>query len=189
MWFSTKIKFTRFTKIKFEYQRRKTDLAESKYSMEVKGFVFWLKGEINFPIPAQMYWRQDNINTPSMIYLPFPLTAGTNGTISGYNTHANTICSLYWGRIPLWDGEADFEEGSSNCTCEMASITIPAGTYDAYNVSIERPWGLSAYDYDRYYYVPELGNVAKQFIHKDWDSSGRTWFDSEIELVSTTYNP
>jgi hypothetical protein len=172
-----------------EYKRQKTDLAESVSKMEVKGFVFWLKGNMNFPIPAQMHWKQETVNTPPQTYLPFPLVAGSNTTISNFSTHATTMCTLYWGLLPIFQGGGDWDTGICDCTCEMASITTPAGTYDAYNVSVGRFWGIQAHDYNTYYYVPEIGNVVKQTNHKDWDSNGRTWYDQEWELISTTYEP
>ncbi len=188
-WLDTKIRFTPFTQVTFNYKRRKTDLAESEWDIEVEGFVFWLKGSINFPIPAQIYWRQDVVNTPPRLDLPFPLIAGINGTIPAYGSHRTSNCFLYWGLMPLWQGESDFDRESSDYTCEMASITTPAGTYEAYNVSAEGFWGDQAHDYYRYYYVPELGNSAKLIEHKDWDSNGKTWYDEEWSLISTTYVP
>ena len=188
-WHDTKIRFTPFTRVKVNYKLRKTDLAESETIIETRGFVFWLIGSIEFPIPAQIYMRQDLVNTPPRLDLPFPLIEGTNGTIPAYSSHFITTCSLYWGRISIWDGEGDSDTESSEYNCEKESITTSTGTYEAYNVSGEVFWGNQAHDYYRYYYVPEIGNSVRQTRHGDWDSSGRTWYDEEWELISTTYKP
>ena len=190
MWGPTKIKFTRFTKVTNEYQLRKTDLAQVSWTDVWKGFVFWLRGNIGLPIPAQMYLIYDYIYTPPQVYTPFPLIAGTNGTIPNTHTHANTTCSLYWGLIPVWGpAEVNMNTGILQYTCEMANITVPADTYNAYNVTEERFYGASGHDYYRSYYVPEVGNVAKRSFHQDWDSTGRLFISTEMKLVSTTYTP
>ena len=95
--------------------------------------------------------------------------------------------SLYFGLIKLIDGDwSDFEYPARDYICEMASITVPAGTYDAYNIS--RDMG-SAQNFSYTYYVPEVGFHAKYFAHSELDDSGKPVMNCKHELVSTTYTP
>jgi hypothetical protein len=68
----------------------------------------------------------------------------------------------------------------------MDSITVPAGTFDAYKIS--RDMG-SEQNYSYLYYVPEAGFYAKISSHLEKDDSGKTVLNYEHELVSTTYEP
>ena len=68
----------------------------------------------------------------------------------------------------------------------MANITVPAGNYDAYNISTDVYFG-SAHNYTRAYYVPEVGYYAKWTSRHDWNASGMPAQIQEFNLVSTTY--
>ena len=70
----------------------------------------------------------------------------------------------------------------------MTNITVPAGTYEAYNISIDDFRG-SANNFSYTYYVPEVGFSAKFFSHSDWGNSEKPALDYKHELVSTTYTP
>ena len=186
---SFRCKFTQFYKYSQELQIRKTDLAEAQSMYQWKGPVFWLIGKIGLPLPAQSQTKGENINTPPMTLMPFPLTAGTNGSLPEIHHTGFEKASLYWGLYLLEDiPEVSWYTGPCTYTCEMANITVPAGTYDAYNVSAIHNAG-GKHDYWRTYYVPEIGNFAKQSLNIDWDTTGKPYWIQEINLVSTTYTP
>jgi hypothetical protein len=185
---SYRLKFTPFTKLSGEWVYRKTDLACTLESDQEKGFAFWLIGNI-LPIPTQYTHTREWIMTPGWAFLPFPLTAGTAGTIPGYHLTYQEKCSLYWGLVKLFDGPAtNYTQSPVPYHCEMANITVPASTYSAYNVSVELSFGFGHYS-SWQYYVPEVGNTAKTYINGDWDTSGKPGTIYELELVSTTYTP
>jgi hypothetical protein len=182
-----RLKFTPFTKLTQEMEFRKTDLAYvNTFKNQEKGPVIWLLFNI-VPIPAQYSDIWENTLTPS-VFLPFPLTAGTNGTLPGNTGTGHETLSLYWGLIKFINTDFSFDFPALNYTCEMANITVPAGTYDAYNVSTDVYFG-SSHNYTWTYYVPEMGFYAKQITHSDWGASGKLTQDYKYELVSTTYEP
>ena len=186
---SFKLKFTPFTKLSGEWVIRKTDLAILRQTEQEKGFAFWLYGNIGFPILTQYTRTTEWINTPAWIYLPFPMTAGTPGTIPGYSFTYQEKCYLYWGLVKLFDWPVqNYTDSSHGYNCEMANITVPADTYDAYNVSVEYSYGLGRYTSWRYY-VPDVGFVVKTYTNADWDTSGKPGMIYEDELVSFNYTP
>ena len=182
-------KFTPFTKIIDDFVLRKTDLGTFQEFYQEKGLVFWLIGSIGLPIPVQ-YTHFYEINfTPPYRTLPFPFDAGTPGTIPGGSDIYREKASLFWGLITLSNSPAkSYPYSPVTYHCEMANITIPAGTYNAYNISIDYTYGLGSTHIWRYY-VPELGYVAKIHETADWDSTGKPGTIWEYELVSTTYTP
>lgn len=182
-----RLKFTPFTKLTQELEHRKTDLAYVHVSHQEKGLVFWLIGKIGIPIPAYYRDIEEESYTPANELIPFPLTAGTNGTFSSFTSTGSIKMSLYLGLIKLINGEwLDFENPARDYTCEMANITVPAGTYDAYNISTDMG---SAKNFSYSYYVPEVGYIAKYSTHLELGDSGKPVMDWEHELVSTTYTP
>jgi hypothetical protein len=186
---SFRLKFTPLTKLSGEWVYRKTDLACLRESEREKGFAFWLIGNIGFPIPTQYMHTIEWINTPAWVYLPFPMTAGTPGTIPGYSFTYQEKCYLYWGLVKLFDWPVQsYTDSPHGYNCEMANITVPAGTYDAYNISVEFSYGLGHYTSWRYY-VPEVGSYAKTYTNADWDTSGNPGTIYEDELVSFNYTP
>ena len=181
-----RIRFTPFYKVTQEIEHRKTDLAYVDMSTQEKGFVFWLIGNIGFPIPAYFSDIWENSLTPANEFLTFPLTAGTNGTFSSFTSTGNEKLALYFGLITIYDVEwTDLEFPAKNYTCEMADITVPAGDYEAYNVSRDEG---SAQNFSYCYYVPEVGFYAKWTFHTELDD-GKPVENNEAELVSTTYTP
>ena len=186
---SYRLKFTPFTKYTGEAVLRKTDLAGLSEIHQQKGFAFWLIGNIGLPMPAQYMHTTEWIYTNPAVYLPFPMTAGTSGTFPGYRDTYQEKCFLYWGLIKLFNWPAkNYTISPVGYKCEMANITVPAGTYNAYNVSVDITYGLGHYSCWRYY-VPEVGNEAKIYINGDWDTAGRPGTILTVELVSTTYTP
>jgi len=187
---SFRVKLTPFTKYTIECQVRKTDLADVHGTYQLKGPVIWLRGKIGLPLPAQFHIIGEYLLTPPMTLMPFPLVAGTNGTLPQIHHTGYEKASLYWGLIPVYDyPEVSWYTGPCTYTCEMENITVPKGTYEAYNVSAIHNFGGAGHDYWRSYYVPEIGNFAKQSINIDWDSSGKPYMIANIVLVSTTYTP
>jgi hypothetical protein len=182
-----RLKYTLFTKLSGEFIFRKTDLAYIHDSYKEKGFVLWLIGKIGLPIPAQFSDTWGNSYTPPAIIFPFPLTAGTNGTLPNVSYVGHEKSSLYWGLIKLIDGDYSGYNGEQNYTCEMANITVPEGSYNSYNVSAESTPG-GGYSSSWSYYAPEVGWFVKQSIYNE-DENERPGFIFECELVSTTYTP
>ena len=182
-----RLKFTPMTKLIQWMEFRKTDLAYvNMFINQEMGLVFWLLFKI-LPVPAQYSDFYESTITPQ-VFLPFPLTAGTSGTLPNSTVAGHEKMSLYWGLIKFIDGTYSFEYPAVNYTCEMANITVPAGTYDSYNVSTDSYAG-SSHNYTWTYYVPEVGFYAKQLIHSDWGDTGKLSQDYQFELVSTTYEP
>jgi hypothetical protein len=180
-----RFKFTKLTRWTMEFHLRKTDLALVYEWWQWKGFVFWLYGKIGLPLPAQYELVVNHTYSPPMIYMPFPLTPGTNGTLPNSQGAGTGKCSLYWGYITLFSGPDIINSRPLHYTCEMTNITVPAGHYDAYNVSET----YSLYAYYRSYYVPEVGNFAKRSVKTDYGYTSWLTFIQEMDLVSTTYTP
>jgi len=186
---SYRLKFTRFMRETGDLVIRKTDLACSVESYTQKGLVLWLRGNNGFPIPAQLKSYSEARTTPPYRFLPFPFIPGTNGSIPGATQTYQEKWSMYWEFITLWDRpEQTYTFGSTPYHCEMANITIPAGNYNSYNVSIDYPYGWG-WHHEWRYYVPELGNQAYLHYDADWDATGKPGNILEYKLVSTTYEP
>ena len=183
---SIHLKFTKYTKFTCEFKLRKTDLALVSESWQEKGPVFWLLFNI-VPIPAQYTDAWENTYSIPDVTFPFPLTAGTHGPLPNASCTGHEKCSLFWGLITLFNWPDTYGySGDQNYTCEMANISVPAGTYDAYNVSVESTYGLGHLS-GWSYYVPEVGWKAKQISSADADTSGNPGWSIKSELVSTTY--
>ena len=185
---SYRLKFTGFMKETGELVLRKTDLACLSESYTTKGLAFWLIGKIGFPIPAQLTFFQKYRTPSGYRFLPFPLIAGTNGTIPPATQTFQEKWSLYWGFIKLVQINQTYTAGNLHYHCEMANITVPAGTYNAYNISIDRHYGSGDWHGWRYY-VEDVGMQTKIHWDVDWDTSGKPGYILEYNLVSTTYTP
>lgn len=182
-----RLKFTPFTKLTQELVHRKTDLAYVRVFHQERGLVLWLIGRIGIPIPAYYNDVEESSYTPANEIIPFPLTAGKNGTFSSFMSSGYIKSSLFFGLIKLvWGEWSDFENPATDYTCEMANINVPAGNYDAYNISTDMG---SAQNFSYIYYVPEVGSYAKYSAHSELDDSGKPVANFEHELVSTTYTP
>jgi hypothetical protein len=182
------LKLTPFTKYSGEEVYRKTDLAYFRSTNQVKGFAFWMIGNI-LPFPAQYNSFFEINHTNGYRFLPFPLNDGTNGTHPSGSQTFREKASLYWGLISLFDHPAQtFPYGALDYYCEIENITVPAGDYEAYNVSIDLTFGLGVY-HSWNYYVPEVGNKAKLFFKNDHDTSGKPGDIIELELVDFNYTP
>jgi hypothetical protein len=185
---SIHLKFTKSTKFTREFILRKSDLALVSDSWQEKGLVFWLLGNI-IPLPAQYTDVWEGTYTPPDVMLPFPLSVGIHGTLPNATYSGYEKCTLYWGLITLYNWPVVLGyTGEQNYTCKMAPITVPAGNYDTYNVSLEATYGLGQ-SIRWSYYAPEVGWIVKQTIDSDQDPSGHPGFIFDCELVSTTYTP
>jgi len=186
---SVKLKYTPFTKYTAEFIFRKTNLASYQERHQLKGFVFWLIGTVGFPFPAQFMHTREWIYKTAAEYLPFPMTAGTNGTYPGFQYSYQEKCSLYWGIVSLLNNPiTNYSSTPRNYHCEMENITVPKGTYNAYNVSVDLTYGLGQ-RHDWRYYVPEVGNTVKVYIDVDNDNSGNPGTIYKLELVDFNYTP
>lgn len=181
-----RLKFTPFYKITQDIEYRKTDLAYVRISTQEKGPVIWQIGNIGIPIPAYYSDIWESSYAPAEEFLPFPLTAGKTGTFSSYTVTGHEKLSLYFGLIKFADYDFSFEIPAKDYICEMESITVPAGTYEVYNISTDEG---SAHNFSYGYYVPQVGFYAKWSYHTELDDSGKPVFNTEAELVSTTYKP
>lgn len=181
-----RLKYTPLTKLTQELEHRKTDLAYNRIFHQERGLVFWLIGKIGIPIPAYYSVATEASYAPAQELTPFPLTAGKTGTFPSYTSTGHQKMSLYFGLIKLSDSDFSYNVPAHDYICEMASITVPAGIYDAYNISTDMG---SAQNFSYSYYVPEVGYIAKFSTHLELDGSGKPVMNYEHELVSTTYTP
>jgi hypothetical protein len=185
---SYQMKYTKLTKFNVELIMRKTDLGQLRQTWQWKGPVFWLIGG-KFPFPAQFQFNGTISNIPASVFLPFPFSAGDSGILPAYHGASEEKCVLYWGLITLMNHPSTpYNAGTLPYQCEMANVTIPAGTYNAYNISIDVPIGVNGFYSVWQYYVPKVGYAIKQHLSQT-DGAGRLQFKVEAELVSTTYTP
>jgi hypothetical protein len=181
-----RLKLTPFYKLMQELEHRKTDLAYVQLSTQEKGLVIWQLGNIGIPIPAYHsdIWTHDY--TPAQEIIPFPLSDGKTGTLSSFMITGHEKISLYFGLITFADYDFEFEVPAKDYTCEIESINVPAGTYEAYNISTDEG---GAQNFSYLYYVPQVGSYAKYVSHYELDDSGKPVSNHKFELVSTTYEP
>jgi hypothetical protein len=187
MWDWLRWKYTPLTKFTIEITQRKTDLAYIRFTYTEKGLVLLLLGKINLPFPAQFYDTWVETNTPPLEIFPFPLIAETTGTLANYSWMVHETSSFYWG---VFKKIFDYSSFSyvQNYTCEIANITVPAGTYNTYNVSVDStPQGYSHFS-TWSYYAHEVGWFVKQSIYNE-KAPGKPGYIYNCELVSTTYTP
>ena len=180
-----RLQFTPYTKLYQKLEHRKTDLAYVSYFHQEKGPVFWLIGKIGLPMPAYYKIDEEDFFEPANELIPFPLSVGKTGTFASYINTGYEKMSLYFGLIKLVDADYSNEIPARDYTCNIASITVPAGTFEAYNIS--RDMG-SSQNFSYSYYVPEVGFDAKWVTHTELDS-GEPYTNVKAELVSTTYTP
>ena len=179
------LKAKRFITITATLEMRQSDLALVSWSQHVKGWAIPWIGSLPLPIPVQSEgWKKTTFIDPWVI-MPFPLSDGKTGTLAPVKFDEEYKTSLFWGLITLVDGKSNwsFSEGL-NYTCSEETVTVPYGTFTAYNVSAE----VSDYDRIRSYYVEEIGNSAKQLIEIQFHSH-LVYFHLELDLKSATYTP
>ena len=179
-----KLKFTPFYRVTQEIEYRKEDLAILSISTQEKGLVIWSFGNIGIPIPAYFSDVWEKSFTPGYEYIPFPLTEGKTGTLPSVMQTGHETISLYFGLLKLADYDFSFETPAKDYICELSSISIPAGNFDAFNISTDEG---SEQNYSYVYYVPEVGFYAKYSSHYEWFE--KPVLNEAYELISTTYIP
>ena len=183
------MKFTSFTKLFGEDIFRKTDLSVWSESQQEKGLALLLMGSSGFPMPVRFLHEFKTICKDPFIFEPFPMNASTNGTFPGCRHSYQEIFSLDWIILPFGTPiKQNYESTPKNYTVEMANVTVPAGTYNAYNVSVDTIYGAGHSHTWRYYYA-EVGNDVKDYFYSDSDNYGNPGVIETMELVSTTYTP
>ena len=96
---------------------------------------------------------------------------------------------MFWGLIPVSaQDDIEWQTGEVEYTCISDSITVPAGTYDVFNITGILPFGDDGQDIYRSHYAEDVGNVAKSLTHIEFITE-ETYYNMELELVSTTYEP
>jgi len=183
------MKYTPFTKLTGEFILKKTDLSYLRISRTESGFVF--QGILKIPLYIPWHWNMSwlEIYSPSYIVLPFPLIAGTTGTLANFSWVVHEVDWLLWGLIgPIYPFPDDLTgySGEQHYSCEMAQISVPAGTYDAYNISIEYMGKGDLHICS--YYTSKVGWLVKHSYNYK-NATGKTGFIYKCELVSTTYTP
>ncbi len=181
-----KFKPTRFFKAGTELEIRKSDLALVFWHQFTKGLYLPYIGKLPLPIPIQLEAFKKTTFSPPWSIMPFPLYDGKNGTLNSVDFEEEFRSQMYWGLIKLSDGNNTWGFSGLDYTCNEEQVTVPAGTYTAYNVSAEYP----DWDWFRSFYCEEVGNSVKQLIHIDYGGSEHvTYYHMELDLISTTYTP
>ena len=175
---------TKLASINAELRVRKADLGLIQYSYHIKGILLLTIFGIPLPIPVQMEsWKTSEFN-PTWKIIPFPLFDGKSGTIENSINSEEWSYTLFWGLIPITEGSNSWGFGELGYTCNAEQITVPADTYDVYNVSIE-----GYHTHYRTYYSPEVGNSVKQSIYITFEDGPNLYHSEEMVLKSTNYIP
>jgi hypothetical protein len=184
------MRLTRLSSFNSELELRKTDLAILSHDGIMKGIVLLTLGPIPLPMPLQMQSSRYTEFTPAMNMTPFPLSSGDTGTIGNFIVTEQFDVSMLWGLIPiLREDDSEWPLHEEEYTCTSETITVPAGTYDVYKVKAEYYWGEGGENWFFSYYAEDVGNVVKSSIRIDYGKTELTYYNLEMELVSTTYEP
>ena len=183
------MKTTRFSSFDTTIKVYKSNLSIIDNEYLLKGILFLKIGPITLPIPLQMQQYKLTKFEPVYELLPFPLYDGKTGYIPKSTMNKTIDTNMFWGLIPIesrtydegWIGNATY-----NCITE--SITVPAGTYDVYNITSSVNWSETGEDWHHSYYCEDVGNIVKCAYNLDYDNgdTGALW---EMELLSTNYTP
>jgi hypothetical protein len=183
------LKATRFTSYESFIEVQKSDLSIVRHYSIMKGIVLITIGPITLPIPIQMQGDRLSEFDPAFNIMPFPLNDGDSGTLTNSTLHEETETSIFWGLILIEKADdIEWYTGHIDYTCNLESLTVEAGTYDVYNVTGHLSFGIDGHDWYRSYYAEEVGNVAKSVTHIEY-STEETYYNMELELKSTTYEP
>jgi hypothetical protein len=179
------LKNSRLSSFNVDLVVRKSDLAVSSYSYLGKGIFFVMLGPIIIPFPIQLaVWRNSEF-TPDRSILPFPLYDGKNGTFDSVLIEEDWGTTMYFGLITVEAGNVSWHSTANDYNCTAELITVPAGIFNAYNVSIAN----QQWNHIFLHYNATVGNAVKistQWINGDWHD---WWLLQEMELKSTTYVP
>jgi hypothetical protein len=181
-------KLTRFNSYEGILKIHKTNLSAIEHESMIKAIVLIQLGPITLPIPIQMQYRLRTRFDPFWKLLPFPLYDGKSGGYQHITMHQDFDIGMFWGIIPISNGNSsEGWVGDSPYTCDLESIIVPAGTYDAYNITCNLIVE-DVLDWYSSYYCPDVGNVVKCGYNID-AVTGNTFYLYEMELISTTYTP
>jgi hypothetical protein len=183
------IRITRLSSYSAELEVQKSDLAIISYDLTMKGIVLLTLGPIPLPIPIQMQNSRLTEFTPALNMTPFPLNDGDSGTIGNFIVTEQGEVSMFWGLIPIIQDDIEWPLGKQEYTCTFESITVPAGPFDVYTVEAEQHWGNMGHNWCNSYYAEDVGNVVKISVNIDHGSTEVSYYNIEMELVSTTYEP
>jgi len=184
------MRITRLSSYNSNIELQKTDLAILNHDSLMKGIVLLTLGPIPLPIPLQMQSSRQTEFTPALNIIPFPLNDGDSGTIGEFIVTEQSEVSLFWGLIPVsQDVDLEWPLAEQEYTCTFESINVPAGTFDVYTVEAEYHWGDEGVDWFYSYYAEDVGNVVKSSINIDFGETEVTYYNIEMELISTTYSP
>jgi len=180
---STVMVNSRFITLKTEMRVGKADLGIKSFNHTVRGYVFIKMGKLVIPLPIQVKtWRTTKF-TPHRQILPFPLHDGKNGTFDSVDLEEEFGTTMFWGLVNLENENSSYPTGIQNYTCNEEQITVPAGTFDAYNVTSH---GHGSYV--RIHYNSDVGNAVSLYT-KHVIENEIWWLIVEYKLISTTYTP
>jgi len=183
------MRITRLSSYSSDFELQKTDLAIINHEFTNKGIVLLTLGPIPLPIPIQMQSSRYTEFNPPLNMITFPLNDGDFGTIEDVTVTESGVTSMFWGLIPIVQVDIhDWPINEREYTVTFESISVPAGTFDVYTVETENTWGDEGIDWLYSYYAEEVGNVAKLSVNMDYEEEV-TYYNLELELVSTTYEP
>jgi len=173
-----------------QIELQKTDLAIINHELLMKGFGHLTVGPIPFPIFLQMQGQRYTEFNPALTLLPFPLNDGDSGKIGAFTVTEQSKVSMFWGLIPIsQDDDIEWPIAYQDYSVTFESISVPAGSFDVYTVVAEHHWGVEGVDWFYSYYAADVGNVVKSSINIDFGDTELTYYNIELELVSTTYEP
>ena len=183
-------RLTRISSFTSNIEIQKINLSLRHHDYTMKGICLLTLGPIPVPIPIQMQTYRKTEFGPMWEILPFPLFDGKTGDYGNSTLIEEWGTSMFWGLIPISGGTSDdgFVGGYAPYNCKADSITVPAGTYDVYNISCYLNFGTVGQDYYFSNYAEDAGNIVSGIYNLDY-ITGNTWYLLELELKSTTYEP
>jgi hypothetical protein len=179
---STGMVNTRFVTVKPEMRVGKADLGIKSFNYSAKGYVFIKMGKIVIPLPIHVKTYRNSKFTPHKQILPFPLTDGKNGTFDSVDFEEEWATTMFWGLVELENRNNSYPMGEQNYICKEEKITVPAGTFDTYNVTT-----TTHYQLIRNHYNSTVGNIIS--LYTKHLSNGTWWLIMDFKLLSTTYTP
>jgi len=180
------LKTTMLTTLSMKLQVRKTDLALENFYEKIKGIFLVTVGPITLPIALQAVGNSDIEFDPPWVIMPFPLSDGKCGNLSGTEfVYTNYYMNLFWGLVPaLGPFNRTWPMTSLPYTCSQELVSVEAGTFNVFNVSAEWIDGSKFMSY----YANEVGNVVKEVIYIPY-SAGGVRHSLILELKDCNYTP
>jgi hypothetical protein len=182
---NVRLKSSRIFNLRVDMVVRKTDLGISSFYYKFKTFAFIMLGPIIIPFPIQGTGYRNTEFTPERPILPFPLHDGKNGTFTSVQIDEEWAQKMFWGLITLEEGNVSWDSVALKYICNTEEITVPAGTYDVYNVTSY----LEGWNHIGLCYNATVGNAVEIYVkmfhgeYHDW------WMILKHKLKSTTYIP